>query len=129
MTIFLSVDWAISRSEQSGSVCDTMSLEDKFCKYILGLKKIACNISGKSELGRFPIIDYIKTQAILYFCRLQTFPINPLLKEGFSICKSVDSDGIYTWYSFIGNIFEELDLEITDFENFTKIEESNKWLI
>jgi hypothetical protein len=43
------------------SVCDTLSLEDKFgyekihnkfCKYILGLKKIACNISAKSELGR-----------------------------------------------------------------------------
>ena len=54
---------------------------------------------------------------------LQTDPINPLqalLKEAFSICKSVDSDGIYTWYSFIGNIFKELDLEITDFENFTR---------
>jgi hypothetical protein len=44
----------------------------------------------------------------------------PLLKEAFSLCKSVDSDGIYTWYSFIGNIFKELDLEITDFENFTR---------
>jgi hypothetical protein len=69
--------------------CDTLSLEDKFCyekirnkfcKYILGLKKIACNISAKSELGRFPITDYIKTQAILYFFRLQTDLINPLLK-------------------------------------------------
>jgi hypothetical protein len=112
-----------ARSEQSGSVCDTLSLEDKFCyekihnkfcKYILGLKKIACNNSAKSELGRFPITDYIKTQAILYFCRLQTDLINPL-------CKSVDSDGIYTWYSFIRNIFKELDLEITEFENFTRL--------
>ena len=75
---------------------------------------------AKSELGRFPMTDYIKTQAILYFCRLQTDPINPLLKETFSICKSVDSDGIYTSYSFLGNIFKELDLEITDFENFTR---------
>jgi hypothetical protein len=47
-----------ARSEQSGSVCDTLSLEDKFCyekihnkfcKYILGLKKIACNISARSH--------------------------------------------------------------------------------
>ena len=124
MTIFLSVE---QYSDQNRVVLsDTLSLEDKFCyekihnkfcKYILGLKKIACNISAKSELGRFPITDYIKTQAILYFCRLQTDPINPLLKEAFSICKSVDSDGIYTWNSFIGNIFKELDLEITDFEN------------
>jgi hypothetical protein len=33
---------------------------------------------------------------------------------------SVDSDGIYTWYSFIGNNFKEFDLEITDFEIFTR---------
>ena len=95
-------------------------IHNKFCKYILGLKKIACNISDKSELGRFPKTDYIKTQAILYLCRLQTDPINPLLKEAFSLCKSVDSDGIYTWHSFMGNIFKELDLDITDFENFTR---------
>jgi hypothetical protein len=95
-------------------------IHNKFCKYILGLKKIACNISAKSELGRFPTTDYIKTQAILYFCRLQTDPINSLLKEACSLCKSVDSDGIYTWHSFIGNIIKELDLEITEFENFTR---------
>jgi hypothetical protein len=52
-------------------------------------KKIACDISAKSELGRFPITDYIKTQAILYFCRLQTDPINPLLKEAFSLWRVV----------------------------------------
>jgi hypothetical protein len=39
--------------------------------------------------------------------------------ENIDICKSVDSDGIHTWYCFIGNMFKELDLEITDFENFT----------
>jgi hypothetical protein len=72
-----------------------ISRSNSFCKYILGLKKIACNISAKSELGRFPITDYIKTQAMLYFCRLQTDSINPLLKEAFSICKSVDSDGSF----------------------------------
>jgi hypothetical protein len=52
------------------------------------------------------------------------FTINEIryhqLIRGISLCKSGDSDGIYTWYSFIGNIFKELDLEITDFENFTR---------
>ena len=52
MDDYFSISRAISRSEQSGSVYDTLSLEDKFCyekihnqfcKYILGLKKIACN--------------------------------------------------------------------------------------
>ena len=68
MTIFLSVE---QYSDQNRVVLsDTLPLEDKFCyekihnkfcKYILCLKKIACNISAKSELGRFPITDYIKT--------------------------------------------------------------------
>ena len=62
----------------------------------------------------------VSVEIINIFCRLQTDPINPLLKETFSICKFVDSDGTYTWHSFIRNIFKELDLEITDFENFTR---------
>jgi hypothetical protein len=57
MDDYFAISRAISRSEQNGFVCDTLSLEDKFgnekihnkfCKYILGLKKIACNISAKS---------------------------------------------------------------------------------
>jgi hypothetical protein len=43
-----------------------------------------------------------------------------MIRDAFSLYKSVDSDGIYTWYRFIGNIFKELDLEITDFEIFTR---------
>jgi hypothetical protein len=31
MDDYLSISRAIFRSEQSGSVCDTLSLEDKFC--------------------------------------------------------------------------------------------------
>ena len=31
MDDYFSISRAISRSEQSGSVCDTLSLEDKFC--------------------------------------------------------------------------------------------------
>ena len=65
---YFSISRAISRSEQSGSVCDTLSLENnffyekihnKFFEYILGLKKTACNISAKSELRRFSITDFI----------------------------------------------------------------------
>jgi hypothetical protein len=66
--------WTLENTEGA------ITLEDKFCyekihnkfgKYILGLKKIACNISAKSELGRFPITHYQNTsytiQVIYYF--------------------------------------------------------------
>jgi hypothetical protein len=101
---------AIFRSEQSGSVCDTLSLEDKFCyekihnkycKYNLGLKKIACNISAKSELGRFPITDYIKTQAILYFSRLQNRSNKPSTERGiFSLEVSLKNESFSSGFFY-----------------------------
>ena len=104
MEDYFSILKSLKRSEQHGSVCDTLSLEDKFCyeivhnrycKSVLGLKRTACNISAKSELGRFSIVSFIKTQALLYFCRLNTGDINPLLKEAFQLNKSLDGQGFY----------------------------------
>lgn len=129
MDDYFSISRSIYRAEQSGSNCDTLALEDKtcyekihtkFCKYVLGLRKSAGNIAAKSELGRLPITEFIKTQSLLYFCRLQSEPLHPLLKEAFSICKFIDSNGIYTWYSFINNLFKEYGMEIINFENLTK---------
>ena len=117
------------RAEQHGSICDILSLEDKFsfeivhnryCKSVLGLKKTACNIAAKLELGRFPLASFIKTQAMLYFCRLNSTGINPLLYEALQLNKTLDSQGIYTWYSFACNIFKEANLDISDFDDFDK---------
>jgi hypothetical protein len=89
-------------------------IHNKFCKYILGLKKIACNISAKSELERFPKDESFSKVFLLYesFITFLIFFLSECFKEAFSLCKSVDSDGIYTWHSFMGNIFKELDLDI-----------------
>ena len=35
-------------------------VHNKFCKYILGLKKWASNIASRSELGRLPLIVLLK---------------------------------------------------------------------
>jgi hypothetical protein len=43
-----------------------ISVRNKFCKYILGLKNCASNIASRSELGRLPIDCFIKTQSLLY---------------------------------------------------------------
>ena len=66
---YFSIFNALKRSTQHGSVCNTLSLEEKFsyekvhdkhCKSVLGLKKTACSISAKSELDRFPISSKLK---------------------------------------------------------------------
>ena len=52
-----------------------------FCKHLLGTKKTSSNIGVRAELGRFPVENFINSQAILYLARLHTDNLNPLLKE------------------------------------------------
>ena len=59
----------------------------RYCKTILGLKKTSCTISAKSELGRFPITSFIKTQVLMYFVRINSNNINPLIKESLNVNK------------------------------------------
>ena len=71
-----------NRSKAHGSNCDRFSFEKlhhKFCKAVLGIKKTSCNISAKSDLGILPLDSYIKTQVMLYYSRIQSDGINPLI--------------------------------------------------
>ena len=65
-----------------------------FFNYIIitkspNFKKTACNISTLSELGRLPIASFIKTQVMMYFVRINTNNINPLIKESLNVNKSL----------------------------------------
>ena len=85
------------------SLIDRFNMEKvhhKFCKSVLGIKKIPSNIATKSELGRLPLDTFIKTQVILYFSRINCKEINPLVQEAFKLNKTLSQDGIYTWYIF-----------------------------
>ena len=105
---YLPVLRATDRANRNGSTCDLLSFEEKrsyekvhnkYCKPILGIKKSACNIATKSELGRFPIDSFIKTQILMYFCRLNTYDINPLLKEAYNVNTKLNNEGVHTWYT------------------------------
>ena len=65
-----------------------------FCKHLLGTKRTSSNIGVRAELGRFPVENFINSQAILYLARLHTDNLNPLLKEAFELSKSLDSQGV-----------------------------------
>lgn len=120
---------AENRSKAHGSNCDKLSFVDrfsfeklhhKFCKAVLGIKKTSCNISAKSELGRLPLDSFIKTQVMLYYSRIQSDGINPLVKEAFNINKNISNENIYTWYTFATEIFKEVELNKNNFEDFNK---------
>jgi hypothetical protein len=89
---------AMLRATRNNTFCDTLALQEKssyekihtkYCKTVLGLKKTACNISTLSELGRLPIASFIKTQVMMYFVRINTNNINPLIKESLNVNKSL----------------------------------------
>ena len=44
------------------------------------------------------------TQSIFYLARLHTDNVNPLLKEALILSKSLDSQGTYSWFTFVKNI-------------------------
>ena len=113
------INKAENRSKAHWSNCDKLSFVDrfsfgklhhKFCKAVLGIKKTSCNISAKSELGRLPLDSFIKTQVMLYYSRIQSDGINPLVKEAFNINKIISNDNIYAWYTFATEIFKEVEL-------------------
>ncbi len=114
---------AKSRAILHGTTCDILSLTDKFnmekvhhkfCKSVLGIKKTASNIAAKAELGRLPLDSFVKTQVILYYIRINCPDINPLVKDALSMNKALSDEGIYTWYTFVKEIFKEFNLNEED---------------
>jgi hypothetical protein len=75
------------------------------CKTLLGIRKTACNLAAKTELGRFPLNYVIKTQVMMYYSRIHSDKINPLIKEAFNLNKSMHANDIFTWYTFAKDIF------------------------
>ena len=123
---YLPVLRATDRANRNGTICDLLSFEEKksykkvhnnYCKAILGIKKSACNIAAKSELGRFPIDSFIKSQILMYLCRLNTDDINLLLKEAYNVNSRLNNEGIHTWYTVALKIFNEYEMDSGEYEN------------
>jgi hypothetical protein len=48
-----------------------------------------------------------------------TTKLNPLLKESFLLCQNLDSQGIYTRFSYAKSIIDETGLDILQLQNTT----------
>ena len=57
---------------------------------------------------------------MMYFVRINTNNINPLIKESLNVNKSLHDEGFYTWYTLALNVFQEFDLDAGDFSNMDK---------
>ena len=113
MDSYLTYYRAKRRAEISNKEIDNFTFIDKtpceridliFCKFTLGAKQISSNIGVRAELGRLPMEHFIMTQSIVYLSRLHTDNVNPLLNEALILSKSLDSQGTYSWFTFVKNI-------------------------
>ena len=116
MDVYLPFIRAKTRAKNSNNSVDSFHFIDKtpfekthlsFCKHILGIRKCSSNLATRLELGRAPLENNIKVQSLLFLARLQTENINPLLKESFEACKMLDSQNIYSWYTYVKSIISE----------------------
>jgi dTDP-4-dehydrorhamnose reductase len=48
---------------------------------------------------------------MLYYSRIQSDGINPLVKEALNININISNENIYTWYTFATEIFKEVELK------------------
>ena len=75
------------------------------------------------NLGDSQSILTLKTQIWMYFCRLNTDAINPLLKEAYNVNTKLNNGGI--------KIFDECEMDLGEYENldrpFNKIKQSLKF--
>ena len=126
MDDYLSIYRAMIRAvkNNANNLCDSLALQEKsayekvhtrYCKAILGLNKSACNISSTCELGRLPISSFIITQVMMYFVRLNSQNINPLLDESYNINISLHEEGFYTWHTQALALFKENNLNSNDY--------------
>ena len=57
---------------------------------------------------------------MLYYSRIQSDGINPLVKEAFNINTNISNEHIYTCYTFVTEIYKEVELNQNNFEDFNK---------
>ena len=90
MDSYISTFSASARADANNTQCDVLSLAEKypfekvhskFCKSVLGLKKTASNIGARTDLGRFTLDAFIKSQTLMYYHRLNSDDVNPLVFE------------------------------------------------
>ena len=97
-------------------------IHNRFCIYLLGVHKKASNFASKCELGRLPIISFITSLTFKYYSRLKELPSTKLVKEAFEVDKGLFNSGQKSWYSFISNSAEKMNVNLTHFS----VKESQK---
>jgi hypothetical protein len=80
-----------------------------YCKATLGVHKKATNFAVLSELGRFPLYYQVIKAMLNYWFRLEMLhPSFVLLKEAYSVSKSLFDHNKPSWFESIQKLLDKL---------------------
>ncbi len=88
-------------------------INNKFCKYILGVPSRASNFTVKAELGREPIFAYICSQVLRYWIRIQDMDMNRLVKQAYLSELDLYKAGKTSWAGFVFQILKTINFDNT----------------
>ena len=57
---------------------------------------------------------------MMYYSRIHSREINPLVKEALLLNKDMHENGICTWYTFAKEIFSEFHQDKSEYENYDR---------
>lgn len=81
-------------------------VQNRFCKYILGLPKRASNFAAKAELGRAPLFTFMCSLALKYCVKLIDTDSDRMLWSAFQSELNIHKQGGVSWVSFVLKILE-----------------------
>ena len=78
----------------------------------MGTKRSSVNLAVRTELIREPLEKYIILQTLKYLGRLHFEIWNPLLKDAFELSTILDSEGVYTWYTYAKTLSLDINIDL-----------------
>ena len=96
-------------------------IQNRFCKYLLGVHKKASNFAARLEFGRDRILNFINSQALKYVKRISELPSTRILKETFEVDKALNRDGYRSCYSSYQKIMSDFNFKDLDDIDFPQI--------
>jgi len=86
-------------------------INNKFCKYVLGVSSRASNFAVKAELGREPIFAFICSQALKYWTRILNMSQDRLVKSAYLSELEIHAAGGHSWASFIASLLKLINVD------------------
>ena len=87
------------------------NINNRFCKFIMGLPRQASNFGIKAELGRPPIFSFMCAQLFRYWFKIINVDSDRILKDAYLSELHICNKGGASWVTFVLKLLQVTNLE------------------